>query len=651
MTSLTRELRIAASSLVSICLFSSILFAQDFCTADSSIDGVSFFVGQSFRDILHRDPARSGQLFYISTLEDLNTTDCQSENPALAGGSCEWNNNAQVAMAILTSAESIQKNGSLTSNTAFVTALYKLLLRRAPHSRGLNWYVSALDNGTPRLTVVSAFLSGSEYRKRFTCTYGAINPSCNGSETVDPVPSFVSQTYSDVLNRPADGGGQAFWANYMTSNQVAMCANTSGSDFGICDRVFEAQTTLSFFKSAEFQQSNPPIAQNGDFVTALYQHLLQRAPDPAGLQFYTDYLNQTNDRLGTIYGFLTSNEYRNRFACYAGASDKLNFGINGHPLNPQLPAYSNSVGINFSTQISLVQNAGLKWYRVDVPLSDYSQMDLLLSTAQVGGIQLLPILVPAVNLTTDTLAELYSKSYSGSFNIVSHYKTSIHVWELWNEGDVYSIISPAYSGASISDYDPKRLAVSEAIFHGLADGARAADPSCVRIINVAWVHTGFVEALENDAIPYDIVGIHWYANAAVTGQPGMGDVTCPAQNLPCPSQLLYFNVVERLQSLTGGKPLWVTENNYQPPTSGNSVEMNISWEESYLPPMLQLDMSSPSVYPYQMVMIYELLDEPNLQGANFAQMGLYQDSESNGVVTLGAPKPAYQSVQQLLSGH
>jgi hypothetical protein len=50
-----------------------------------------------------------------------------------------------------------------------------------------------------------------------------------------------------------------------------------------------------------------------------------------------------------------------------------------------------------------------------------------------------------------------------------------------------------------------------------------------------------------------------------------------------------------------------------------------------------------------MVMIYELLDEPYRQGSNFSQMGLYQDTESGGYITLGAPKPVYQSVQLLLS--
>ena len=669
MTSRGRKFRfLAANSLVLTGLFSSTVFAQEFCAASSAIDGVPFFIGQSFDDILHRAPARAGQVFYIGTLEALNTANCKSVNPALSPGSCEWNNNAQVAMGILTSPESIAKNGTLADNTEFVTALYQLLLRRAPDSTGLNYYVSLLVSGTTRVNIVSMFLSGSEYRHRFACTYNGITPpSCNGAESVDPVPSFVSQLYLDILNRHSDGEGQASWTNFMTANQVAMCANTSGSDFSVCDRVFEAQTTLSFFESSEYQQANPPITQNGDFVTALYEHLLQRAPDQAGLQYYTNYLNQTNDRLGTIYAFLTGKEYRKRFACYAGASDELNFGINGHPLAAPSLAYSNSVGVNFSTQISLVQNAGLKWYRVDVipPTSggDYSQMDLLLRTAQAGGVQLLPILMPAVNRETDTLAEVYNESYSGAFNTVSRYKMSIHVWELSNEEDVHSLYEPGdpYGngtwpwgpppGDTIGDYYPPRLAISEAIVHGLADGARAADPNCVRIVNFAWLHTGFIQLLENDAIPYDIVGIHWYSNADVKDDTGMGDITCPAQGLPCPAQPVNFNVIDRMQSVTNGKPLWLTENNYQPVLS-NSVSTNIAWEESYLPPILQTYLGSPSVYPYQMVMIYELLDEPYWQGANFSEMGLYEDTlSSSGYVTLGAPKPAYQSVQQLLSGH
>ena len=67
--------------------------------------------------------------------------------------------------------------------------------------------------------------------------------------------------------------------------------------------------------------------------------------------------------------------------------------------------------------------------------------------------------------------------------------------------------------------------------------------------------------------------------------------------------------------------------------------------------MLQTYLTSPSAYPYQVALIYELFDEPYLQGgAFFTQEGLYQVNESSGgYITLGAPKPVYQSIQQILA--
>ena len=73
------------------------------------------------------------------------------------------------------------------------------------------------------------------------------------------------------------------------------------------------------------------------------------------------------------------------------------------------------------------------------------------------------------------------------------------------------------------------------------DGGAAADGSALRIIDFAgWLHTGFLQRLENDSIPYDIVGIHWYQ--------GFGEITCPGQALPCPARLQHFNVLQRVQT-------------------------------------------------------------------------------------------------------
>src|SRR4029077_6338447 len=198
---------------------------------------VPFFIGQTYADILNRAPDRAGQLSNIAAVEDLNSTTCKSANAALSTGSCEWGNNAQAILDFLALPESVAKNGTLADNTAFVTALYELLLYRAPDS-GLSLYASQLNSGATRLSVVSTFLSRTDYRGRFTCTYGAVNPSCNGAESVDPVPSFIEQSYLDILDRAPDGAGKAWWTSYMTTRQLDMCSNTSASDFSVCDRVF-----------------------------------------------------------------------------------------------------------------------------------------------------------------------------------------------------------------------------------------------------------------------------------------------------------------------------------------------------------------------------------------------------------------------------
>ena len=331
--------------------------AQQFCAGASAIDSVPYYIGQLYGDILKRPPDTAGQIFHITTLESLNSTNCNSADPTLAAGSCEWTNYGQTAYDFLTSAESVGINGSLSSNDDFVTALYELLLRRAPDNVGFNYWVSALKSGISRTDVVSMFVSSPEYRKRFACTYnGHATPLCNGAESIDPIPTMVSQLYLDILNRPSDGLGYAWWTSYTSNNLRNMCRNTSGSTYSVCDHVMEAQTVLQFFNSTEYANFNPSIRDNGAFVTALYNHLLQRPPDQPGLAFYTNYLNQTNDRLGTIQSFRTSDEYRQRFSCYAGQNSQLNFGVNGHPFSHV--EYSNTSGVTYGAQIGLQQ--GLK---------------------------------------------------------------------------------------------------------------------------------------------------------------------------------------------------------------------------------------------------------------------------------------------------
>jgi hypothetical protein len=634
---------LAASSIVLAFLWSQTAFAVEFCSGSSAVDQTHFFIGQLFSDILNRTPQIEGQTFWLSKLEGLNASSCKSTNPAALAGACEWNNRAQITLDMLGAPESISKNGSLAANEAFVTALYKILLRRAPDGAGLKSHLSTLGSRGTRVSVVASFLSSEEYRHRFTCTAtGTANPSCRGAASVDPIPSFVAQTERDMLGRDPDAASLASWTSTMTSSQAAMCQNVSATAFSVCDRALEAQMIMETLNGSAYQKSNPAIVDNRAFVTALYKHLLERAPDEGGLQFHLKYLNESNDRLGTIYSFLTSNEYRKRFSCYAGARDYANLGINGHPLAQ--PAYSDTEGVSFDDQLTLVHDGGAQWYRFDVGVGEAPnpKMDALVNKAQAHGVKLLPVLIAPVDRAHDSLPAIYTKAYDGALKFVNRYKSTIHVWELSNEEDVYSVTGG--NGDQVTSYDPRKYGVAAAVLRGLAEGVRAADGDALRVIDFGgWLHTGFFQRLEDDRIPYDLVGIHWYQ--------GMGEITCPGESLPCPARLRYFNVVQRLQAITHGKPMWVTETNYSPlPT--NSVEANIARKEKYLTSALQTYLNSPAVYPFQTVMVYELLDEPNLQasGVTQTQMGLYSVTSSAGhKYALGSPKPEYHALRTLFA--
>jgi hypothetical protein len=113
--------------------------------------------------------------------------------------------------------------------------------------------------------------------------------------------SFAAALYQDVLgragdptdyqtffDRAADPGGRQAWINNMENGET------------------EEQVMSDFLNSSEFQQLNPTPTQ---FVTALYQDVLGRAPDPAGLSgFVTALTNGTSTPADVVQTFINSPE-------------------------------------------------------------------------------------------------------------------------------------------------------------------------------------------------------------------------------------------------------------------------------------------------------------------------------------------------------
>lgn len=475
---------------------------------------------------------------------------------------------------------------------------------------------------------------------------------CPANSEIDEASVFIDQTYRDVVNRPADPQGKQFHLDQIKNLNSRVCR--SGDPLfarGTCEWNNNAQIVLGMLNSPESVSKNGNIASNPWFVTVLYKVLLRRAPDNVGLASHVRFLDSGGTRVGLVAQFLLSDEYRNRFGCNAQSNERvtnarkgrLQLGVNGHPLRPHGP-YSQAEGVSLDEQLTDIKNLGADWYRFDVGLpstgQDFPGMDSLVKAAQEHGVQLLPVLFPTIDRDHDTLAAIQQKSYDGAFRFVSRYKSSIHVYELSNEQDVYSA-SGAPNGDQVGDYDPRKFGIVAAMLRGLADGVRAADGNAMRIIDFAgWLHTGFFQLVEDQHIPYEIVGVHWYQN--------MGEITCPGQAYPCPARPLHFNVIQRLEAITHGKPMWFTETNYSP-LPNLSVEANMQRKEQYLVPTLQRYQELANVYPFEVVMIYELFDEPNVGGgAEQTQVGLMSVTRrADGKYVRGAPKPTYQSVQRM----
>lgn len=157
---------------------------------------------------------------------------------------------------------------SLDANTLtaviYVEGLYRTLLHRPADLGGLRVWVGQLLAGTSRVQVVQTIWNSPEHR---------------GTQ--------VDNLYATFLRRPADAAGRQAYVN-------ALMKGTS-----------EVDLARQFLKSSEFQAAN---ASNADFVRALYQRVLGRAPDEGGLQGWTNALGTGVTRAQMVEMFIASRE-------------------------------------------------------------------------------------------------------------------------------------------------------------------------------------------------------------------------------------------------------------------------------------------------------------------------------------------------------
>jgi hypothetical protein len=153
-----------------------------------------------------------------------------------------------------------------TANQNYVDAVFQQLLGRDPTYAELIHYGSALDDGASRMAVVQQIEATSEY------------------ETDE-----ITALYENLLGREPDQAGLNNFVNAMSQGLTIE---------GVAEAIMS---------SNEYYQVRGGGTDTG-FVTALYQDVLQRAPDSGGLASWTGLLAKGVTRWQVAQGILLSNE-------------------------------------------------------------------------------------------------------------------------------------------------------------------------------------------------------------------------------------------------------------------------------------------------------------------------------------------------------
>jgi serralysin len=257
-------------------------FVADVQSASSTIfaDGiealyfpdVSAQVFRLYQGILGREPDHTGHLAWTERL---------------AVGDHDIND---VVQGFMGSSEFQSQFGG-QDNEGFVTLLYDNVLERSPDTDGLARWVSDLDGGLARSSVVLGFSESAEFRSKTAKDAQDFAQSNSPSGWSDD----VYRLYQATLGREPDVTGFENWAGRLGS----------GMDY--------LDVANGFVSSVEFQTTYSDLS-NAEFVSLLYDNVLERAPDDAGLANWTGRLDDGMAKVDVVRGFAQSSEFVSRTA-------------------------------------------------------------------------------------------------------------------------------------------------------------------------------------------------------------------------------------------------------------------------------------------------------------------------------------------------
>ena len=176
----------------------------------------------------------------------------------------------------------------------FIAYLYQSVLGRVPTRKEVSEWVYIVDtrqmDGT---TLVKNFLNSAEF---------------TGKNYSDD--DYVERLYEVVLQRKSEPSGKQYWISRLQSGSSRALIADQISHSPEFEMLCATHGMAQGSHSLQYAKTYPKIAE---FVTAYYQGLMNRKPDPDGLEYWCRSLVQGGSTAADITkGFLYSPEFRGR---------------------------------------------------------------------------------------------------------------------------------------------------------------------------------------------------------------------------------------------------------------------------------------------------------------------------------------------------
>lgn len=303
------------------------------------------------------------------------------------------------------------------------------------------------------------------------------------------------------------------------------------------------------------------------------------------------------------------------------------WGVNGHPL-------ASYHGVTLEEQVAALKALGVHSYRVDLQsIEQLPRLKELVNLANSGGVEVLPVFTPKIDLNTATIDEVYSTSKTLAYETATMLRDQIKVWELGNELENFAIIQPCEmrddgtqypcdwgpaGGLYPLDYYGPRWDKIAAVMRGLDAGMKQAGGDYRTAMGTAgWGHIGAFQRMKQSGLEWDISVWHLYGQDPEWAFKALAEY---------------------------GKPIWITEFNHPK----GSIESEPAQADG-LKQTMELIQRLRKLYPIEAAHIYELMDETYWAPDFEAYMGLIRlNSDGKNGWRSGQPKAAFKIVQDVI---